>query len=105
MLGTRIFIISVLFSAVNIPLNLRRISARKTTIELAWNQEGNVDKFILYWKTESGTEYNISTQTNRTTIYLQHPTLTPATMYYISVAAVSGGDISERSETIYKGTG
>ena len=91
--------------SVNRPSNLDKISARRQTIELGWEQEGIVDNFIVYWKTESGTEYNISTQTNRTTIYLQHPSLTPATVYYISVAAVRGGSISERSETIYEGTG
>ena len=91
------------FPAVNAPSNLRELIPFSDRILLTWDHEGEVDEFIIYWRTESGMEYNISTANDNTKYTLRD--LTPATMYYISVAAVLGGDLSERSESIHEGTG
>ena len=90
------------FSVVNTPTNLKKSSEYSTYIKLAWDHEGEVDEFIIYWRTDIGMEYNISTANDDTKYKLED--LTPATLYYISVAAVYGGDVSERSESIYEGT-
>ena len=65
---------------------------------MKWDHTGEVDKFVIYWNTEDGMEYNMRTTKHMYKI----EDLTPATEYYVSVAAVFGSDISERS--IYKYT-
>ena len=70
-----------------------------------WDQEGAVDAYLIFWKIENGTDHNIRFGSIYNDYSLNDPSLTPATMYYISLAAVLGMDVSDRSETIYRGTG
>ena len=62
-----------------------------------------MDGFAVYWNIENGTESNISTLSSTPSYRLA--SLTPATMYYISVEAVVGIVTSNRSEVISAGTG
>ena len=66
---------------------------------LYWSQEDVVDNFILYWKTEHGPEYNISTESSQTYFFLHDDRITLATWYYISLVAVAGEETSNRSDT------
>ena len=58
-----------------------------------------IDEFIIYWKTEHGPEYNISTGSNQTEYHL-YDKITSATWYYISLVAVAGEETSNRSDML-----
>ena len=64
-----------------------------------------VDNFTIYWEVEHGSEYDITISVDETSFLLDDASLTPATMYYISMAAVVGFNTSSRSSTIFAGTG
>ena len=68
--------------------------------DLYWNQEGPIDEFVVYWKTDHGPEYNMSTGSSETSYRLSDRRITPATWYYISLQAVAGEETSDRSDTI-----
>ena len=86
------------------PSNLRVTHALESQLSLTWNQIGVVDNTTIYWKVENGSESNITIPGEETS-FLLDDSLTPATMYYISMTAVVGFSITSRSDTISAGTG
>ena len=82
------------------------LDASESQLTLAWLHVNTPpDYYIIYWKTDNGPEYNVSTPSDDNSYILNDDSLTPATMYYISVTAVTWHNTSDRSNTIYAGTG
>ena len=81
------------------------IDASESQLTLTWVQANPPDYYIIYWKTVNGPEYNVSTPSDDNSYILNDDRLTPATMYYISVTAVTWYKTSDKSNTTYAGTG
>ena len=80
------------------------LDAQEGAFVLSWNQDRLVDEFLIYWETETGTEYNTSTDSNQTEFTVSDSRITSATWYYISLVAVAGEETSNRSDTLRIGT-
>ena len=102
--GSINLIIHCLISVVHPPSDLFVTYALESELLLTWYQIGEVDHFTLYWKAEHGSEYNMTIPGNETVVLL-NDSLTPATMFYISLAAVIGFHTSSRSHTVLAATG
>ena len=91
--------------AIDPPSNLNVTNALESQLSLTWSQEGVVNQFTIYWKIENGNEYNITIPGDATSYLLNDTSLTAATMYYISMTASARFNTSDRSNTIFAGTG
>ena len=87
------------------PSDVEVIDASESQLSLAWLQVNPPDYYIIYWEPENGSEYNVRTPSDDNSYILNDDRLTPATMYYISVTAVTWYNTSDRSNTTYAGTG
>ena len=82
------------------------MDASESQLSLAWLQVNTPpDYYNIYWKTENGNEYSVTTPSDDNSYILNDDSLTAATMYYISVTAVTWYKTSDRSNIIYVGTG
>ena len=80
------------------------VDAQEGAFVLSWNQDSLVEEFLIYWETETGTEYNTSTDSNQTEFTVSDCRITSATWYHISLVAVAGEETSNRSDTLRIGT-
>ena len=88
------------------PSEIEVIDASESQLSLAWIKVNTPpDYYIIYWRTDNGPEYNVTTSSDDNSYILNDDRLTPATMYYISATAVTWYNTSDPSNTTYAGTG